>query len=570
MPVMLTENRLYSMIYAILKMRMIFCSSYRQEVNKIEKRPVKALMEVDMKRFIAVMMAVIMLCSITACGRKGSGKVDEETKEITLDSWSPIVRNGINDMMKKYGKSSKSYDDTTYAVFDFDNTCSIFDVEEQLAVYQLQHMAFAEDMDKEKLGEVLATGLGDISKRRGVDYSSKDATYQDWIDDITKAYGKLLAAYGPFTPAGFDDEKSQQIQKSKYWKEFATKMRAMYDLVYDSESAKVAYPWVLYWFTGFTEEQVYTLAKASHEYYKEQESEYVTWTSPKMKSKAGICEYEWTSGVQVPDNIKELMSVLKNNGIKVYICSASSTDVVRAAIDVWDLHDSVDGLLAMTNKMENGVYINEYDYDSGYGWIAAEGDKWERGKKATKAQTQGKGKVTAINNVLVKEYGHGPIAGFMDSTGDFNFCTEYKTLKLVCCFNRASRKVTDGGGLIAELAVYQNMDLEYDFEKADAAGDIYYVLQGRDENGFRTLRDSDATVRLDESEEDAHVFRTYDEDEDNLNELELEYFRENNMTTEEIINTLSIHTKEKDPENKLGFEYGFLSKDEFSGYKSID
>ena len=104
MPVMLTENRLYSMIYAILKMRMIFCSSYRQEVNKIEKRPVKALMEVDMKRFIAVMMAVIMLCSITACGRKGSGKVDEETKEITLDSWSPIVRNGINDMMKKYGK----------------------------------------------------------------------------------------------------------------------------------------------------------------------------------------------------------------------------------------------------------------------------------------------------------------------------------------------------------------------------------------------------------------------------------------------------------------------------------
>jgi soluble P-type ATPase len=82
-----------------------------------------------------------------------------------------------------------------------------------------------------------------------------------------------------------------------------------------------------------------------------------------MKSKAGICEYEWTSGVQVPDNIKELMSVLKNNGIKVYICSASSTDVVRAAIDVWDLHDSVDGLLAMTNKTENGVYINDASQD---------------------------------------------------------------------------------------------------------------------------------------------------------------------------------------------------------------
>lgn len=521
-----------------------------------------------MKKILAIIIAVLMLFSMTGCSRGGSAKADVETKEIVLDSWSPVVKNGINSMMKKYGKYAKGYDDTTYAVFDFDNTCSIFDVEEQLAVYQLQRMAFAEDMTEEKLEEVLLTGLGDPAERRGTDYSSKDATYNDWVDDITKAYGKLLKMFGPFSPAGLDDETTQEIQRTKSWREFATKMRAMYDLVYDSESAAVAYPWVLYWFTGFTENEVYDLAKASHEYFKEEESEYVTWTSPKVKSNAGIVEYEWTSGVQVPDNIKELMTCLRENGIKVYICSASSTDVVRAAIDVWDLHDSIDGLMAMTNKLEDGKYVNEYDYDKGYAWLAKGDGVWEKSDKATKAQTQGAGKVTAIENVLVKEYGHGPIAGFMDSTGDFNFCTEYETLKIVCCFNRASRKVTDGGGLIAELAVYQNMNLEYDFDKADEAGDIYYVLQGRDENGYRTLRDSDATVRLDESEEDAHVFRTYDEGEDNLNELQLAYMRENNMTTAEIINTFAIKTKEKDPDNKLGFEYGFLKKDDFSGYRS--
>lgn len=94
------------------------------------------------------------------------------------------------------------------------------------------------------------------------------------------------------------------------------------------------------------------------------------------------------------------------------------------------------------------------------------------------------------------------------------------------------------------------------------------MLQGRDENSYRSLRDSDATVRLGESEEDAHIFKTYGEGEENLNELELEYMRENNMTTEEIINTLSIKTKDDDPDNKLGFEYGFLDKDEYPGYKS--
>ena len=514
-------------------------------------------------------MAVLMVLSLAACGRGGrGGNVDETAKEIELDTWSPVVKNGINDMMKKYGKYSENYDETCYAVFDFDNTCSIFDVEEQLAVYQLQHMAFAADMDKEKLAEVLMTGLGDPTKKRGRDYSQKNASYEKWIYDITKAYGRLLENFGPFSPAGVDDEKAAEIQKTDEWKEFATKMRAMYDLVYDSESAAVAYPWVLYWFTGFTEDEVYALAKASHEYYREEESEYVTWTSPKIRSKIGICECEWTSGVQVPDNIKELMAALKNNGIRVYICSASLTDVVRAAIDVWGLHDSVDGLLAMTNKIKDGKYVNEYDYETGCGWTAAEEGKWERGKKATKAQTQGAGKVTAIDNVLVKEFGHGPIAGFMDSTGDFNFCTEYKTLKVVCCFNRASRKVTDGGGLIGELAVYQNKELEYDFGKAEEAGDIYYVLQGRDENSYRSLRDSDATVRLGESEEEAHVFRNYGENERNLNEEQLEYMKENNMTTEEIIDTFAIKRKADDPENKLGFEYGFLTKEEFAGYRS--
>ncbi len=524
-----------------------------------------------MKRFIAVLAALLMILTLTSCGRGGAGgNIDETTKEIELDSWSPVVRNGLNEMMKDCGKFSKTYDETVYTVFDFDNTCSIFDVEEQLAVYQLQHMAFASDMDAEKLREVLLTGLGDPFKKRGTEYCQKNATYDGWVTDITYAYDRLYRKFGPFSPSGFPDETAESIQKTKAWREFATKMRAMYDLVYDSESAEAAYPWVLYWFTGFTEDEVYALAKASHEYYREEESEYVTWTSPQMKSKTGICEFEWTSGVQVPDNIRELMAALKNNGIKVFICSASSTDVVKAAVDVWELHDSVDGVIAMTNKLKDKKYINEYDYDKGCMWIPEEEGKWKKGKKATKAQTQGKGKVDAINNVLVKEYGHGPVAGFMDSTGDFCFCTEFKSLKMVCCFNRASRKVTDGGGLIAELAIYQNHDLGYDYAKAQKAGDIYYVLQGRDENGYRTLRDSDATVRLGESEQDAHIFRNYGEDEINYNEAELEYMRENNMTTEEIVNTLSIHTDEKDPENRLGFEYGFLDKSSFKGYRSID
>ena len=41
----------------------------------------------------------------------------------------------------------------SYVVFDFDNTCSIFDVEEQLAIHQLKTMTFA--ITPEKLPDVL-------------------------------------------------------------------------------------------------------------------------------------------------------------------------------------------------------------------------------------------------------------------------------------------------------------------------------------------------------------------------------------------------------------------------------
>ena len=175
--------------------------------------------------------------------------------------------------------------------------------------------------------------------------------------------------------------------------------------------------------------------------------------------------------------------------------------------------------------------------------------------RPTKAQTQGVGKVTAIANAIAPEYGnHGPIAGFMDSTGDFNFCTEFETLKLVVCFNRANRKVTDGGGLVAEVAMYEKDTLGYDLAKANAAGDTLYVLQGRDENGKRTLRNSNRTIRIGSAEE---VLFNGPE-----NEAQLQRMIDDGMTVRDILNSFAI--KQAAGENGFDFGTGFLT--EYAGY----
>lgn len=538
-----------------------------------------------MKKLLAMLLALVMVLSFAACGTPAEPEEPSEPEvptepeeptepeveptyaEANADAiaeltakyaapadveagWNPYVEAAINDFIATYGGTENAY-----VVFDFDNTTSIFDVEEQLAVYQLQVMAFA--FTPEEMPAILATELGDLNEDR-TDLGYGNGSYQDWIDDITAAYTYLYTTYGPFTAAGLDADAQATVQADPQWAEFATKMRAMYDLVYDAESPAVAYPWVLYWFTGMTEQEVYDLAKASHTYYGAVETSEVEWLTPGEGTKVGEVSYTWTSGTGVSEQLQWLYKVLDEAGIDVWVCSASAIDPIRAAIDAFGLHDYVTGVIAMARTLdENGKYVNSYDYETGYGWMIVDGE-WVKDNLALGAQTQGVGKVQAINNAILPKYGVGPLAGFMDSTGDYNFCSEYDNLKLVINFNRASRKVTDGGGVIAELAIYQRDYLGYtDLATANAAGDTYYVLQGRDERGLRSLCASDYTWRY--GKDAPLLFRNED------NFTQLFYMIDNEMTTEEVINTFAVKTSADD--SVIDVKYGFVS--EYAGYKNI-
>ncbi|MBR2042640.1 MAG: bifunctional metallophosphatase/5'-nucleotidase, partial [Oscillospiraceae bacterium] len=73
--------------------------------------------------------------------------------------WNTYVKQAIDDFIATYGGTENAY-----VVYDFDNTTSIFDVEEQLAVYQLQVMAF--EFTPEEMPAILATELGDLNEDR--------------------------------------------------------------------------------------------------------------------------------------------------------------------------------------------------------------------------------------------------------------------------------------------------------------------------------------------------------------------------------------------------------------------
>ena len=226
-----------------------------------------------------------------------------------------------------------------------------------------------------------------------------------------------------------------------------------------------------------SDDEIYALSKASHEAFKDVETSIVNWGGERPCS--------WTSGISVTEELKDLWKSLKDNGIDIWVCSGSQLEQVRAAVDVFGLHDFCTGILAVPTKYDSSTA----------GYLALPGGQWKRDSLETGSYTWCEGKVTAINNALVPRYGHGPDAGFMDSSGDFHFCTEYSSLKLVVCFNTADKAPTDGAGLVAETALYERDALGYDLKKANKAGDTFYLLQGRNENGMRSLNASNATIK---------------------------------------------------------------------------
>lgn len=455
----------------------------------------------------------IAACLIFLCSCTGENKVS--VSHLQHSDWAPDVIEGLNAFIDDCAGMKNAY-----AVFDFDNTSSIFDVEEQMAIYQLETMSFA--LDPAQLADVLATGL-----------DAAPPEHLDFIADITGAYSALYSKYGPFTPDGLDVAIAETVRSDSQWLEFATKMRLMYDKVGDWVGTDESYCWVLYWSAGMSEKQVYDMAFASHRKYAAVNTSVETWTSPAdIQSRIGQVSVSWTRGIQVSENIRELWKCLDENGIDVWVCSASGNAQIQAAVDAFGLRDYCTGVLAMTvSRNGEGLFTNSYDYSSGYAAIPAS-DGWTYGNLATAAQTAGPGKVTAILNSIAPLYGGAtPLAGFMDSTGDFNFCTEFASLRTVVCFNRANRKITDGGGLIAEVAIYEKENLGYDYASARKAGDTFYLLQGRDENGLRSFRSSNKTLRFGATEE--RLFANDD------NEKQLSEMIDAGLTVGEALNLYS-------------------------------
>ncbi len=399
------------------------------------------------KNRIISLLIIGTLTLLTASCRKENGVTANSLDRL---NWSERNYSVLSQFIQENGKGGKYNDEkkAPYAVFDWDQTCAHFDVEEAVMRYQLVNLRFK--ITKEQFrNELLKASINGVTK---LSEAYKSVNLTDINADLASDYDFL---YDHFLTTGSTMTLSS-IQATPQYNDFIAKIPFLYDGFCETTGigAEYGYPWLLCLLAGHTIEEVKALAKEAINYELGNKLGKQTWQSPVgFSTSAGVISYSYKTGLRVFPEIQNLISAFKSHGIDVFIVSASYKPIVEVFSGVGNYGYNVpsDHVIAMELATSgDGRILPQYKP----GWII----------------TQRQGKVDAINRVIKQELGKNcdPLFSAGDSDGDYEMSTMFPEMKLTLIWNRVK------GGDIGKLCKQAVEESKLTAPR--------YILQGRNEN----------------------------------------------------------------------------------------
>ena len=396
------------------------------------------------KHFVALLVLVMFLVANVAV-------VSAAGQVISPGKWAPNTLKSLQKLIDENGIKSPNYNPSKkpYAVFDWDNTSVMNDMEESLYMFQVENLAFK--LTPAEFSAILRKNIPEGKDEFGKDYNNaagETVTFSAVASDLDSDYKFIYENY-----VGMNGLQSlADIQKTAEYQDFRAKMWYVYDAIDDTYGNKVSYTWVLFFFKNMTTAEVQALADKSNEFNLGSAIGKVKWVSPAiLPGKAGVVGVSHWTGLRVTEGIADLMATLRDNGIDVFVCTASLEDVIAviATYPKYGYNVSPANMIGMRLEKINDVYQDLYKKD------------WP--------QVAEPGKTVAIKRVVADKRGYGPILVAGDSNGDWNMMTEFPDVKRILIVNRlkSGKKI---GALSAEAAAT--------IGKPDAK----VLLQGRNEN----------------------------------------------------------------------------------------
>lgn len=349
-------------------------------------------------------------------------------------NWAPEVHKALDELIKEEGSFSRHYDEgrRPYAVFDFDNTTILSDISVTLMVYQIDSMRFAFPPDS--AFKVFTASINDVDMELIIPGKEYHLTVRSLAEDLAADYAVL---YGRHDYAHLPEYQDFRV---KLWN-LAWGVNCTMD--YGTSCL-----WITTLFDGMTRQEIKALARESVMCWQRcgriwQEE----WACESLSAKV-------PKGLALTPEMRSLYQSLKDNGIDVYVCSASLEEVVEAMAC-----DAVFGLGLDTDHVF-GLRVQEHE-DGTIKCAFAE----------DYAQPFKAGKVTCIEqNMMPLQGGRAPILVGGDSNGDYEMLTAFPEMRVGLIINCGN------GGGIGELSKQALSDTQ-PLRKHKGPK---YLLQGRD------------------------------------------------------------------------------------------
>lgn len=353
-----------------------------------------------MKKYLYLAAAILQLMSVELLAT-----------ELDIGRWRPENRQALVKLIDENKNKGN------YAVFDWDYTSIYQDTQENLFRYQIDNLRFKMTPEQFAVAirkDIPSTDFAD----EFVNVNGEKINIDKIAQDLDKDYAFIYINY-------IKDKKMslEEVKKTEEFKDFRGKLAFLYEAIGGSFSHDVAYPWVLYLFTGMNKEEVQQLAKEANDFgIGNRLGKYTIESSDVLTGKAGKVSHKYNSGLRTQPETANLFHQLMANGITVYIVSASLEDIVEvfATDSTYGYNLKPENVYGMRLEMNGDTYKTEYKH--GY------------------PQTQTKGKVKIINEYLKPMHGgKDPILVAGDSAGDVNMLSEYKGTKALLLMKRPGK-----------------------------------------------------------------------------------------------------------------------------------
>ncbi len=369
------------------------------------------------------------------------------TAPMPRGNWGEAPYKALCKLMKDCKKEAKGQEyNMNYAVFDYDNTTVMQDVELAVMSWQLENLQLKFNSDE--IWDIFASQIPDLDTVL-TDAGAEGITARMLIKDIHSDYQAITGAAAVSCGAEISAEQLAEARKTPEYEDFRAKMVSLYESTCETFDYKEGLMIIVGLFHGMTmDEMTATVRQAVNDQISKGCLREMVWESPEMGA-AGKVAMNVSDGLALNDDMRNLYKALQANGIDVYIFSASLEAVVEAmACDPEYLGLDTTQVFAIRLK-RNKENLVKQEYQPFF------------------IRPYKEGKTAAIKAYVSPLYGwRDPVLVAGDSEGDYSMLTEFPDMRVGLIIDRPQH------GPIEELK-----QLAKDAENGGEAS--RYVLQRR-------------------------------------------------------------------------------------------